>query len=142
MDRKQIIMHFSVPPSMEDIQVLASAAAETLPDELLGFCEGLAILVEDMPDETTQSELDLEDAYELLALFKSGKEIAPGILKKTANDDDVLVIFRRPLLDVWCETGEELDAIVRQVMIEELGRNFDFSDDEIEIMNRNYVRAV
>ncbi len=141
MDRKQIIMHFSVPPSLEDIHVLATSAGETMPDELMEFCEGLAITVEDMPDETTQTELDIEDPYELLALFRSGKEISPGILKKTANDDDVLILFRRPLLDVWCETGEELDTIVRQVMIEELGRNFDFSDDEIEIMNRNYAGA-
>lgn len=134
MERDQIIMSYSVPPSAEDIEVLAKGILETLPEELLEFCDGMAISVEDFPDEAIQQELDLDDPYDLLALYRSGSEIAPGVTKKTANDDDQLLIFRRPLLDVWCETFEDLNNLIRQVMIEELGQNFDFSEDEIEEM--------
>ena len=138
---KQIIMNFSVPPSIDDMEVMANAVLEVLPEELLEFCDGLALAMEDIPDETMEQELDLEDPYDLLALYKSGKEISPGVEKKTANDDDVLCLYRRPILDVWVETGDDLVAVIRQVMIEELGRHFDFSDEEVEEMNDRHYQA-
>src|SRR5262245_4972081 len=123
MTGQRIIMNFSVSPATDDIENIATATLETLPEEMLRFCEGLALKIEDWPDEATESELTLEDSYELLALYKSGKEISPGVQRKTANDDDVLIIFRRPLLDMWCETGDDLSTLIRQIMIEELGRH-------------------
>jgi predicted Zn-dependent protease with MMP-like domain len=139
MDRKQIIMNYTMPPSAEDLGVIAGDVLDTLPEELVEFCEGIAIRVEDLPDEVVESELDLEDPFDLFVLYRSGSEISPGVEKKTANDDDVLVIYRRPVLDLWCEGGEDLYGIIRQIMIEELGRHFDFSDDEVdEMVGRHY----
>lgn len=139
MESKQIIMHFAGPPSVEDMEVMAGQILEALPEELLEFCDGLAIRVEDFPDESTETEMEVEDPYDLLALYRSGKEISPGVEKKTANDDDLLLIYRRPVLDMWCDTGEDLADLIRQIMIEELGRHFDFSDEEIdEMAGRHY----
>lgn len=139
MGAKQIIMNFTVPPSADDLEVMATSIVETLPEELAEFCESVGIVMEDFPDETLEQEMGLDDAYELMALYRSGKEIAPGVEKKTANDDDVLFLFRRPILDMWCETGDDLATFLRQIMIEELGKHFDFSDDEIEEMaDRHY----
>lgn len=78
----------------------------------------------------------------MLALYRSGSEIAPGVTRKTANDDDQLLIFRRPLLDAWCETQEDLNTLIRQVMIEEIAQNFDFSEDEIEEMAARHFQGV
>ena len=64
-------------------------------------------------------------------LFRSGSQLSPGVKSKVANDDDVLVLFRRPLLDMWCETGDDLNTLVRQIMIEELASNFEFTEDDI-----------
>src|SRR5690606_29385372 len=108
---------------------------------ILELCEDLAIEVEDFPDETVESEMELDDPYDLLALYRSGKQIAPGVQKKVANDDDVLILYRRPILDMWCETGEDIAQIVREVMIEELGNNFEFSEDEIEEMARRHYQG-
>jgi predicted Zn-dependent protease with MMP-like domain len=130
--QQHIIMNHTVAPGVEDLEVMAASLLEALPDELTEMCEALAVRVEDWPDEATESELELQDSYELLALYKSGKEIAPGIQKKTANDDDVLIVYRRPLLDMWCDTGEDLTSLLRQVMIEELGRHFELSEDDID----------
>lgn len=139
MAGKQIIMNFTVPPAMDDLEVIAGSILETLPEELMGFCESLAVRVEDFPDETIESEMDLEDSYDLLVLYRSGKEISPGVQKKTANDDDLLILYRRPILDMWCEGCDDLTVLIRQVMIEELGKHFDFSDDEIDDMaGRHY----
>ena len=142
MDRQQIIMSFSVPPSAEDLQSIAKTALDSLPEELVELCEGLAIQVEDIPDESLEQEFELETPYDMIALFRSGSQITPGVESKVANDDDVLILFRRPLLDMWCETGDDLSAVVRQVMIEELAANFDFSEDEIEEMSRRHFQGM
>lgn len=143
MDGKQIIMNFTVAPSLDEMETLAASVLDALPDELAEHCEALAIVMEEFPDELTEQELELEDPYDLLGLFRSGKEIAPGIERKTANDDDVLFLFRRPILDMWCESGEDLAAVLRQVMIEEIGKGFDFSEDDIDEMNaRHYQGAL
>lgn len=134
MEQHRIIMNFSAPPSAEDIDTIAQDILASLPEELLEHCETLVLQVEEFPDEATMAEMDIDDPYELLALYKSGKEISRGVQRKVANDDDVLILFRRPVLEVWCETGEDLAVLMREIMIEELAGNFDFSEEEIEEM--------
>ncbi len=140
--QQRIIMSYTFPPGTDDMEAIAAAILNALPEEILEFCEGLAVRAEDFPDEAIQAELDLDDPYDLLALYKSGREIAPGVERKTANDDDVLILYRRPLLDMWCESGDDLTDLIRQVMIEELGRHFGFSDDEIEEMGRRHYQGM
>ncbi len=142
MNGQQIIMNFSRPPSMDDLQVMAFHVLDTLPDELVEYCDSLAIQIEDFPDEVIEQEQGIEDPYELVALYKSGKEHSPGVQMKSANDDDVLILFRRPILDMWCEECEELEILVRQVMIEEIARHFDFSDDEIDDMSHAHHQGL
>lgn len=142
MEQHRIIMNFSAPPSTEDVETIAGEILATLPEEILEYCENLAIQVEDFPDEATQAEMELEDPYELVALFRSGKEISRGVQRKVANDDDVLLLYRRPILDLWCETQEDLTNLIREIMIEELGNNFDFSEDEIEEMTARHHQGM
>lgn len=142
VDAKRIIMNFSVPPGTEDMEVMAAAILESLPEELVDYCEGLAIALEEFPDEALEHELELEDPFDLLALFRGGQEISPGVERKTANDDDVLMLFRRPILDLWCESGDDINAVLRQVILEELGKKFDFSDDEIDEMSERHYQGM
>ena len=137
MSKQEIIMNYSSSPSAEDIMVLAMQILNSPPDELAEACEELGLQVEEFPDETVETEMELDSQYELLALFKSGKELAPGIEKKVANDDDVLLLYRRPILDLWCETGDDLASLVREVVIEEIARSQELSEDDIaEILKR------
>ena len=135
-------MNHSSPPSTDDLLVIAQGALETLPDELAELCENLTVLVEDFADDTILDEMELEDPYELLALYRSGKQISPGVESKVANDDDAIILFRRALLDMWCETGEDLNLLVRQALIEELAHNFEFSEDEIDDMARRHYQGM
>lgn len=141
MECQSIIMNHTVPPSREDLEVLTTSVLQGMPEELLRHCEGLVILVEDMVDETTQEDLNLDDPFDLLAIYKSGKEISPGIERKVANDDDVLVLYRRSLLDMWCEVEEDLQSVLRQILIEELGRYFEFSEEDVQDMTERYYQG-
>lgn len=142
MECKRIIMNFTIPPSMEDLEDLAASIWENLPEEVLSRCDDLAIVIEDAVDETTLDDLGIDDAFDLLSLYKSGKEISPGVERKVANDDDALIIYRRPLLDMWCETQDDLQGLIRQIMIEELGRHFEFSDEDIEDMTERHYQGM
>ncbi|PCI56978.1 MAG: hypothetical protein COB36_01535 [Alphaproteobacteria bacterium] len=142
MECQSIIMNHTVPPSLEDLETLAVGLLQGMPEELLQHCEGLVILIEEIVDETVQGDLNLDDPFDLLALYKNGKEISPGIERKVANDDDVLVLYRRSLLDMWCETEEDLQSVLRQIIIEELGRYFEFSDDDMQDIADQHYQGV
>tara|TARA_Y100000031_G_C8238613_1_gene394601 strand:+ start:1013 stop:1444 length:432 start_codon:yes stop_codon:yes gene_type:complete len=142
MDAKRIIMNFTTPPSLEDMEALAALVLEHLPEELGEYCQNLSVLIEEFPDEAMEQELDLKDPFDLLALYRSGREISPGVERKTANDDGILILFRRPILDLWCEQCDDLNIVLRQVIVEELGRNFDFSEDEIDEMSERHFQGM
>jgi len=44
----------------------------------------------------------------------------------------MIFLYRRPILDYWCETGEDLADVVRHVLIHEIGHHFGFSDEDME----------
>lgn len=138
VSKHEIIMNYSAPPSLDDVNVLALQAINSLPDELSKLCEELTLQIEDFPDETLENEMELETPYELLALYRSGKQIAPGVQKKVANGDDTLILFRRPVLDLWCETGDDLSNLVREVVIEEIARAYEFSENDIRDMLKRH----
>ncbi len=139
---QHIVMNFSTPPSDDDILVIANEQMSLMPDELSEYCEDLTIQIEEVPDDATQSDLELDDPFELLALFKAGQELSPGVQTKAANDDDVLILYRRPLLDVWCESGDDLTQTIREAMIEEIANNFEFSDDDIDEMTARHYQGM
>ena len=142
MSQSRIIMNFTTAPSQDDLMVLAQDILETLPEDIIELCEDIAIDIDEVADEAIEDELDLDDPYELLALYRNGQEISPGVMSKVANDDDLLVVYRRPILDLWCETGEDLSVILREAIIMELGRHFDFSEDEIADMNKEHYQGM
>ena len=45
---------------------------------------------------------------------------------------DMIFLYRRPILDYWCETGDDLFLVVRHVLIHEIGHHFGFSDSDME----------
>ncbi len=138
MDAKQIIMNYTTPPGLNDFETLAVSALDALPDELIQCSENLRIAVEDFPDDATMTDMGVEDVYELLAVYKSAKELTPGVEKKQNSGDDSLFIYRRPILDLWCENCDDLSLLLREVMIEEIARAHDFSDDDIEDMTSRH----
>lgn len=142
MDTRQIIMNYTVAPSIDDLQALAASIFEDMPEELMEFCAELQVTVEDFVDEGTEIELELEHPYDLLALYRNGKEISPGVEKKSVETADNLVIYRRSILDMWCDTGDDLSKLIRQVMIEEIGRQHGFSDAEVAEMGRRHYQGM
>ena len=132
--KQELIMNFTRAPTADDILAVARQVMDILPDELIQKIDDLEFVCDDFPDEALSDDMELETPYDLLALYRSAQEIAPGVVKKVANGVDVLVLFRRPILDLWCETQDDLLVLIREIMIEEMARAHEFSDADIQVM--------
>lgn len=133
-DPKKIIMNHTTPPSLDDLQVMAEDALEYMPPELGAYIEHMEIAVEDFPPSELEDELGLDSPFELLAYYQKHAQKIPGVQSKSGPDEPVLFLYRRPILDMWCETEDDLAAVVRHVMIAEVAQVHDFSEQEIESM--------
>jgi predicted Zn-dependent protease with MMP-like domain len=119
------------PPSLADLETLAREALATIPEELRRHVGDVVIRIEEFPDEETEEEMDLDSPFDLLGLYRGVALPRQSVLAQRQNVD-MIFLYRRPLLDYWCETGEDLVAVVRHVLIHEIGHHFGFSDEDME----------
>ncbi len=120
-------------PTAADIEALARTALEDIPEDLRRRVRGIAILVEEFPDAETEQTMGLESPFELLGLYH-GVSLDHKSVSDAPEDVDRVFLYRRPLLDYWCETGETLEAIVRNTLVHEIGHHFGLSDDDMEAL--------
>jgi predicted Zn-dependent protease with MMP-like domain len=123
------------PVSLEDMRLLAEEALDSIPPLLRQHVEGVAIQVEEFPTDEVLDELGIDDPFGLLGLY-SGISMPHRSVFQVRDDMDYVFLYRRPILDYWCETGEDLFDIVRHVLIHEIGHHFGFSDDDMEAIER------
>ena len=129
-DPSTALTRFGAPPSAEDIVELAEHALTAMPAKLRRAVRGVAILVEEAPDDETLAELGIENAWDLTGLYRGvpiGEKGAGG----TRQEPDMILLYREPILLEWIETGEELFNLVRNVLIHEVAHHFGFSDADI-----------
>ena len=122
-----------LPPSLDDLQGLADRAFAAIPPELARHVQGVAILIEDFPDPDVQRDMALDSPFDLLGLYH-GVSLAEKSFGDAPQDLDRIFLYRRPILDYWCETGEDLAHVVRHVLIHEIGHHFGLSDDDMEAL--------
>jgi len=117
-------------PTLEDMHAVALDAYASIPDEMRRFVEGVVIRIADFPDDETIEEMELESEYDLLGLYRG---VAVGDKGSyIAHDVDMIFLYRMPIIDYWQETGEDLQHIIRHVLIHEIGHHFGLSDDDME----------
>ena len=119
------------PPSLADIHAIAMEALGTIPEPLRGHADGVVIRVEEFPDTDTEREMRLASPFDLLGLYR-GVSLDRKSVSDTPDDMDMVFLYRRPLLDYWCETGGPIAHIVRHVLIHEIGHHFGLSDADME----------
>jgi predicted Zn-dependent protease with MMP-like domain len=121
------------PPSLDDIEALARDGLAALPERLRQFTTELVIHVAEFPDEDVMEEMELASPFEILGLYQ-GIALDEKTVESSGAMPDMVFLYRRPILDYWCETGEDLGHVVRHVLIHEIGHHFGFSDDEMEAL--------
>jgi predicted Zn-dependent protease with MMP-like domain len=126
---------FTAPPTLGELEMLAEAAFATIPAELKRFVGDVILRVDEFPDEETEEEMGLESPFDILGLYR-GVALPHKSAVSTQGSVDMIFLYRRPILDYWCETGEDLTHVVRHVLIHEIGHHFGFSDADMERIER------
>jgi len=121
------------PPSLSDIEALAETGWELIPEELRRHATDVVIQVTDFADEETLRALNIESPFDLMGLYH-GVALTEKSLNDPSPQPDMVFLYRRAILDYWCESGEDLGHIVRHVLIHEIGHHFGFSDEDMEAL--------
>ena len=129
-------MRPTTPPTTEDILEMAEDALAAIPQPLRDMVRGTAIVVEDLADDATAAEMELDTPWELTGLYR-GVPLTQKSSMDVAREPDTIILYREPILLEWIETEEDLFRLVRNVLIHEIGHHFGLSDEDIERLERD-----
>ncbi len=118
-------------PSLAEIEALAARALAALPRRFKRHLGPVVVRVEDFPDRETERAMGLDSPFDLLGLYR-GVALPHKSVSDPQPELDMIFLYRRPILDYWCESGADLYEVVRHVLIHEIGHHFGFSDSDME----------
>jgi predicted Zn-dependent protease with MMP-like domain len=122
-------------PSLAELEVLAGEVFRHLPKRFRDLCSNLVIQVDDFPSREVLRVMHAESEFDLLGLFQGvglpfRSESAP------VQMPNMIWLYRRPILDYWAEHDETLGAIVKHVLVHEIGHHFGLSDADMHAIER------
>jgi predicted Zn-dependent protease with MMP-like domain len=123
-------------PSLDDLATIGEAELKRLRPALGPYIDGVLIQVADFPDDDVLQEMECETPFDLLGLYTGGSFLAEQ-RGETGTMPAMIFLYRRPLLDYWCESGESLRHVVRHVLIHEIGHHVGLSDDDMDRIEAN-----
>jgi predicted Zn-dependent protease with MMP-like domain len=126
-----MIPRHTTPPSLAELEQIAEEELARIPPELRRHLGVVVLRIDDFCDEETEDEMDLDSPFDLLGLYR-GVALPRQSVLDLRTAPDMIFLYRRPILDYWCETGHDLRAVVRHVLIHEIGHHFGFSDEDME----------
>jgi predicted Zn-dependent protease with MMP-like domain len=118
-------------PSLVELETLAGEIFRHLPRRFRDLCTDVVIQVDDFPTEEVIDQIGAESEFDLLGLFQGvglpfRSESAP------VQMPNMIWLYRRPILDYWAEHDETLGAVVKHVLVHEIGHHFGLSDADME----------
>jgi predicted Zn-dependent protease with MMP-like domain len=122
-------------PSLAEIEALAMEVFRRLPRRFRDLCTDLVIRVDDFPSDEVLDQLGAESEYDLLGLFQ-GVGLPRRAESAPVQMPNMIWLFRRPILDYWAEHDETLGAIVKHVLVHEIGHHFGLSDADMAALER------
>ena len=122
-------------PSLAEFEMLAGEVYRRLPRRFRDLCADLVIQVDDFPTDDVLEQMGAQTEFDLLGLFQGiglpfRSESAP------LQMPNMIWLYRRPILDYWAEHDEALGAVIRHVLVHEIGHHFGFSDADMEAIEK------
>jgi predicted Zn-dependent protease with MMP-like domain len=110
---------------------VAQETWDSLPREFRDVVGNLVIQVRDFASRDTLDDMGLDSRYDLLGLYHG-----VGLPFKATWDlpqgPDMIFLYRLPILAYAREEGESVEAVIRHVLIHEVGHHFGFSDEDMD----------
>jgi len=117
-------------PSLAEIEVLAGEVFRRLPERFRDLAADVVIRVDDFPTDDVLDEMRAETEFDLLGLFH-GVGLPFRSESAAVQMPNMIWLYRRPILDYWAEHDETLGAIVKHVLVHEIGHHFGLSDADM-----------
>jgi predicted Zn-dependent protease with MMP-like domain len=117
-------------PSLAELEVLAGELFLRLPQKFRDLCAGVVIQVDDFPSDEVLDTMGAESEFDLLGLFH-GVGLPFRSESSPVQMPNMIWLYRRPILDYWAEHDETLGAIIKHVLVHEIGHHFGLSDDDM-----------
>ena len=124
---------FGTPPSLDEIEAIAAAALAALPEPFASKLRDVVLQVDDLADDELLAELGIEHPLDLTGVYE-GVPLHERSVDMSGTMPDRIRLFRRAILDEWVEDGEDLEHLVRHVLIHEAGHHFGFSDADMHLL--------
>lgn len=119
-------------PSLDDLEQLAIAAWNRLPEEIRRICGDVVIRIDEFATDEVLDGLDIDSPFDLMGLYQ-GVSLDQKSTSDMPREPDMVFLYRRAILDYWAETADEsLGDLVTHVLVHEIGHHFGFSDQDME----------
>jgi predicted Zn-dependent protease with MMP-like domain len=120
-------------PALAEVELLAVDVFQRLPRRFRDLCADLVIQVDDFPTDEVLDHMGAESEFDLLGLFQ-GVGLPFRAESAPMQMPNMVWLYRRPILDYWAEHDETLGAIVKHVLVHEIGHHFGLSDADMETL--------
>ncbi len=135
-DASESPAEFGLPPGLEEIEDMARATLQALPDRFAAAARQVALRVEDLAPEEMLRDLEIADPYELTGLYDGIPMTEKSVMDQPSGPDTIW-LFRLAILDEWIARGDiGLEDLVAHVTVHELAHHFGWSDDDIAVIDR------
>jgi predicted Zn-dependent protease with MMP-like domain len=121
----------------EEFEAVVAEALDGLPLEFAELMSNVTIQVREKPDDGTIRRLDLDPRHHTLFGLYTGVPLDERGGWYGNVLPDVIVLYRRPLLDA-CRTRTSLIRQIQLTLLHEIGHHFGFSDDEMEAWEEEF----
>jgi len=118
-----------VKRSRREFEALVERALRKLPRRFRARLENIAVVVEDWADDDTLEEMGIEPPDTLYGLYR-GTDLTRRDASYGGVLPDVIAIYQGPIQED-CETVEEMEELVRDTVVHEVGHYFGLDDDRL-----------
>lgn len=108
-------------------------ALDELPEEFREKMKNVEVIVDDFADSETLDSLGMESPWELLGLYVGVPLPQQSVFAVTLLPERIY-IYRLPILRAAGYQGDQVAAVIRDVVIHEIGHHFGFDDEELDRM--------
>jgi predicted Zn-dependent protease with MMP-like domain len=118
-------------PDAADIEAMALATVEAMPEAFRAAARSIAFRIEDLASDDQLDGLGIDDPFELTGMY-DGIPLTEKSVADQPGQPDAIWLFRRAILDEWVGRGDvALADLVTNVVVHELAHHFGWSDADI-----------